>query len=59
MCPSEAACLLQTVVSTSSTDNDPVQCIVWYKAKIIFISSKCKLFSPWYSWKISQLAFTQ
>ena len=28
---------------------------VWYKAAIIIISSKCNLFSPWYSWTIGHL----
>ena len=57
MCQSEEACLLQTVVSMSSTAKHPAQCIVLYKAAIIIISSKCKLFSPWYSWINVQLAF--
>ena len=31
--------------------------VVWWKSVIILISSKCNLFSPWYSWQISHLVF--
>ena len=30
--------------------------LVWYRANIIIISLKIKLLSPWYSWKIAELA---
>ena len=30
--------------------------LVWYKVDIIIISLKINLFSPWYSWKIAELA---
>ena len=42
--------LLQTVVSTSST----IKTLISALSSII--SSKCKLFSPWYSWFFFQLA---
>jgi 5-methylcytosine-specific restriction endonuclease McrBC GTP-binding regulatory subunit McrB len=30
--------------------------LVWYKADLIIISLQINLFSPWYSWKIAELA---
>jgi hypothetical protein len=30
--------------------------LVWYKVDLIIISLKINLFSPWYSWKIAELA---
>jgi hypothetical protein len=33
--------------------------LVWYKATLIIISLKINLFSPWYSWKITELALSK
>ena len=30
--------------------------LVWYKVDVITISLKINWFSPWYSWKIAELA---
>jgi hypothetical protein len=32
--------------------------LVLFNAEIIIISSKCSMFTPWYSWKITHLALT-
>ena len=53
MCPSGAICLPQTAVSVRYHYKNPstVSLLVKYKADII-ISSKCNVFSLWYSWAI-------
>jgi hypothetical protein len=41
----------------ASTIKNPTQCVGHkYKADLIIISLKINLFSPWYSWKIAELA---
>ena len=47
---------LPTVVSVNYHYKNPTQCVVCYKADIILISLKINLFSPWYSWKIVEVA---
>ena len=39
----------------TSTIKIQMKMLVWYKADIIIISSKCNLFVPWYGWKIVHL----
>jgi hypothetical protein len=33
--------------------------LVYYKADLIIISLKINLFSPWYSWKLAELALNK
>ena len=40
----------------ASTKTIQLSVLVQYKADLIIISLKIKLFSPWYSWKIAELA---
>ena len=40
----------------ASTIKIQLSLFVWYKADIIIIPLKIHLFSPWYSWKIAELA---
>jgi hypothetical protein len=40
---------------TNTIKNQPLV-LVWYKADLIIISLKINLVSPWYSWKIAELA---
>jgi hypothetical protein len=43
----------------SSTIKIQLSVLVKYKADLIIISLKINLYSPWYSWKIVELAFKQ
>ena len=40
----------------TSTIEIQLSMMVYYKADLIIISLKIKLFSPWYGWKITELA---
>ena len=40
----------------ASTIKIQLSVLVYYKAGLILISLKIDLFSPWYSWKIVELA---
>jgi hypothetical protein len=40
----------------ASTIKIQLSVLIWYKADLIIISLKINLFSPWYSWKIAELA---
>ena len=42
----------------ASTVDIQLSVLVYYKADLIIISLKINLFSPWYSWKIADLALS-
>ena len=57
MCPSGATCLSADCCFSELTLSKSNS--VWwssYKADLIIISLKNNLFSPWYSWKVAELA---
>jgi hypothetical protein len=61
MCLSGATCLPADCCSSKLAYKNPAKHVgVVYKANIIIIivSSKCNLFSPWYGWKIADLALS-
>jgi len=56
-CQSGATCLFTgLLLKWASTIKIQLSMLVYFKADLIIISLKIKLFSPWYSWKIAVLA---
>ena len=58
MCPSGSTCLPANCYFSELALLKKIQLsmLVWYKVDLIIISLKINLFSPWYSWKIDELA---
>jgi hypothetical protein len=46
----------QTLVSVSKHNKNPTQRVGLEQVDLIIISLKINLLSPWYSWKIAELA---
>ena len=60
MCPSGATCLSMDCCFSEWASSIKIQLsmLVYYKANFNIISLKIHLFSPWYSWKIAELVFS-
>ena len=55
MCQSGATFLPANLFQWTSTIKIQLIVLIYYKADIIIISSKCNSFSPWYGWKIAHV----